>query len=107
MFMIVPTGRGQEIMSELIGKEDYEEILRWHYEMEKERGRDARPPHLRAPLLPGPAAEDEGVGEDVHPRSLTFSTGGGKGCVCAQSICFIDSRGTSSRAPISPRSPGT
>ena len=31
MFMIVPTGRGEEIMSELISKEDYEEILEWHY----------------------------------------------------------------------------
>ena len=32
-------------------------------------------------------------GETFTPRSLTFSTGGGKGCVCAQSICFIDSKG--------------
>src|SRR6056297_3013088 len=35
MFMIVPTGRGEEIMSELISPEDYEEILTWHYEQEK------------------------------------------------------------------------
>lgn len=35
MFMIVPTGRGEEIMSELISKEDYEEILEWHYQQEK------------------------------------------------------------------------
>ena len=27
MFMIVPTGRGEEIMNELITKEDYEEIV--------------------------------------------------------------------------------
>ena len=32
MFMIVPTGRGEEIMSELISKEDYEDILDWHYQ---------------------------------------------------------------------------
>jgi MoaA/NifB/PqqE/SkfB family radical SAM enzyme len=36
MFMIVPTGRGEEIMSELISKEDYEEILAWHYRQERE-----------------------------------------------------------------------
>jgi len=36
MFMIVPTGRGEEIMSELISKEDYEEILKWHYQQEKQ-----------------------------------------------------------------------
>ncbi len=35
MFMIVPTGRGEEIMNELVSKEDYEEILSWHYEQEK------------------------------------------------------------------------
>ena len=33
MFMIVPTGRGEEIMNELISKEAYEEILEWHYQM--------------------------------------------------------------------------
>ena len=36
MFMIVPTGRGQDIMDELISAENYEEILNWHYQMEKE-----------------------------------------------------------------------
>ncbi|MCG2813375.1 MAG: radical SAM protein, partial [Thermodesulfovibrionales bacterium] len=36
MFMIVPTGRGEEIMNELISKEAYEEILEWHYQMEKD-----------------------------------------------------------------------
>ncbi len=36
LFMIVPTGRGEEIMNELISKEDYEKILEWHYQMEKD-----------------------------------------------------------------------
>ena len=36
MFMIVPTGRGKEILDELISKEDYEEILEWHFQMEKQ-----------------------------------------------------------------------
>ena len=35
MFMIVPTGRGEDIMDELIAPEDYEKLLVWHYEMEK------------------------------------------------------------------------
>ena len=93
MFMIVPTGRGQEIMSELIGKEEYEEILEWHYRMEKdEKEMLVRPtcaPHYYRVRLQKMKEE----GETFEPRSLTFSTGGGKGCVCAQSICFIDSRG--------------
>ena len=36
MFMIVPMGRGEELMAELIPKEDYDEILKWHFEMELE-----------------------------------------------------------------------
>lgn len=35
MFMIVPTGRAEELLNELISDEDYEKILNWHYDMEK------------------------------------------------------------------------
>jgi radical SAM protein with 4Fe4S-binding SPASM domain len=93
MFMIVPTGRGQEIMSELISKEDYEEILEWHYQMEKQETemlvRPTCAPHYYRVRLQKMKEE----GQKFQPRSLTFSTGGGKGCICAQSICFIDSKG--------------
>jgi radical SAM protein with 4Fe4S-binding SPASM domain len=93
MFMIVPTGRGQEIMSELISKEDYEEILEWHYRMERQETdmlvRPTCAPHYYRVRLQK-MKED---GEKFTPRTLTFSTGGGKGCICAQSICFIDSKG--------------
>jgi len=90
MFMIVPTGRGEEIMSELVSKEDYEDILKWHYEMEK--GEDellVRPtcaPHYYR-IVPQ-MAKEEGV--KFERRSLTFSTGGGKGCIAGQTICLID-----------------
>ena len=90
MFMIVPTGRGEEIMNELISPDDYEEILSWHYEQEK--GEDdilMRPtcaPHYYR-IVPQ-RAKAEGV--DFKRRSLTFSTGGGKGCIAAQTICLID-----------------
>ena len=93
MFMIVPTGRGEAIMSELISKEDYEEILEWHYQMEKQETemlvRPTCAPHYYRVRLQKMKEE----GEKFQPRSLTFSTGGGKGCICAQSICFIDSKG--------------
>ena len=93
MFMIVPTGRGEEIMNELVSKEDYEEILRWHYEQEKlEREMLMRPtcaPHYYR-IVPQ-MARAEGGG--FKRRSLTFSTGGGKGCIAAQSICLIDCMG--------------
>ena len=90
MFMIVPTGRGEEIMSELISKEDYEEILEWHYQQEKSEDeilmRPTCAPHYYR-IVPQ-MAKAEGV--DFERRSLTFSTGGGKGCIAAQTICLID-----------------
>ncbi|MBW2735697.1 MAG: radical SAM protein, partial [Deltaproteobacteria bacterium] len=93
MFMIVPTGRGEEIMAELVSKEDYEEILEWHYHQEKQEQeilmRPTCAPHYYR-VVPQ-MARKEGVG--FKRRSLTFSTGGGKGCIAAQSICLIDCMG--------------
>ena len=90
MFMIVPTGRAEEIMNELISKEDYEEILEWHYEMEKlEEEMLVRPtcaPHYYRVVLQ--KAKEEG--EKVKRRTLKFSTGGSKGCIAGQLICLID-----------------
>jgi heme b synthase len=93
MFMIVPTGRGEDIFSELIPKEDYEEILKWHYEMEKNEDnilvRPTCAPHYYR-VVPQMAKAE---GKKFKRRSLTFSTGGGKGCIAAQSICLIDAFG--------------
>ena len=90
MFMIVPTGRGEEIMNELISKEDYEEILDWHYRMEKnEKDILVRPtcaPHYYRIVLQKQKEE----GEKFERRSLKFSTGGSKGCIAGQVICLID-----------------
>ncbi|MCK9389128.1 MAG: radical SAM protein [Sulfuritalea sp.] len=90
MFMIVPTGRGEDIMSELISKDDYEEILAWHYQQEKEESeilmRPTCAPHYYR-VVPQMAKAE---GAKFKRRSLTFSTGGGKGCIAAQTICLID-----------------
>jgi radical SAM protein with 4Fe4S-binding SPASM domain len=90
MFMIVPTGRGEEIMEELISKEDYEELLNWHYEMEKnEKDMLVRPtcaPHYYRLVLQK-QKEDK---ENFERRSLKFSTGGSKGCIAGQVISLID-----------------
>ncbi len=90
MFMIVPTGRGEEIMQELISKEDYEEILNWHYQMEKEENdilvRPTCAPHYYRIVLQ--KAKEEGV--RFQRRTLKFSTGGAKGCIAGQLICLID-----------------
>jgi len=90
MFMIVPTGRGEEIMSELISPEDYERLLEWHYEMEKnEKDMLVRPtcaPHYYRVKMQL-AKRD---GERLEHRTLKFSTGGSKGCLAGQLICLID-----------------
>ncbi|KJR42795.1 radical SAM domain-containing protein [Candidatus Magnetoovum chiemensis] len=90
MFMIVPTGRGEGLMSELISKEDYEDILNWHYEMEKQEDtllvRPTCAPHYYRIVLQN-AKKDKG---QYKKRSLKFSTGGSKGCLAGQLICLID-----------------
>ena len=72
MFMIVPTGRGEEIMSELISKEDYEEILEWHYQQEKDEDeilmRPTCAPHYYR--VAPQRAKAEGV--TFERRSLSF-----------------------------------
>ncbi len=90
MFMIVPVGRGKEVMEELIDKEDYEKILEWHFFMElQEEEMLVRP--TCAPMyyrICIQLAKKHGI--SYRRRSLKFSTGGAKGCVAAQSIAFID-----------------
>ncbi len=90
MFMIVPTGRGEEIMNELISKEEYEEILDWHYDMEMDEGemlvRPTCAPHYYRVVL----QQAKKKGDKLKRRTLKFSTGGAKGCIAGQLICLID-----------------
>jgi len=106
MFMIVPTGRGEDIMNELISKEDYEEILDWHYQMEKdEKDLLVRPtcaPHYYRIVLQKQKEE----GEKIERRTLSFSTGGAKGCIAGQVICLIDVDGNVLPCSYFPKSAG-
>lgn len=90
MFMIVPTGRGEAIMDELISAEDYEKILDWHYDMESEEHdmlvRPTCAPHYYRVVLQRHKKE----GSKFERRTLKFSTGGSKGCIAGQLICLID-----------------
>jgi radical SAM protein with 4Fe4S-binding SPASM domain len=106
MFMIVPTGRGEDIMDELISKDEYEEILNWHYDMEKlEKDILVRPtcaPHYYRIVLQR-NKEDE---EKLERRTLKFSTGGSKGCLAGQLICLIDVDGEVLPCSYFPKSAG-
>jgi len=89
MFIIVPTGRGKDIFDELISKEDYREILKWHFHLElEEKDMFIRPtcaPEYYA--LCDMEAKKQKI--DFKRRNLKFSTGGAKGCIAAQKIAFI------------------
>ena len=106
MFMIVPTGRGEEIMNELISKEDYEEVLEWHYQMEKgEKEMLVRPtcaPHYYRIVLQ--KSKEEGT--KFERRTLKFSTGGSKGCIAGQLIALIDVDGDVLPCSYFPKSAG-
>jgi heme b synthase len=106
LFMIVPTGRGEDLMAELISKEDYESILRWHFEQElKEDQILMRPtcaPHYYRVFRELARA----AGIKFERRNLKFSTGGGKGCIAGQLICLIDQRGNVQPCSYLPRFAG-
>ncbi len=90
MFMIVPTGRGEDVMSELISVDDYDDILNWHYDAEHEEDellmRPTCAPHYYRLVMQRQKAEKD----KWRRKDLTFSTGTGKGCIAAQTICLID-----------------
>ncbi len=106
MFMIVPTGRGEEIMKELIPADEYESILKWHYQMEEEEDemlvRPTCAPHYYRIRL----QEAKAKGEQVQHRSLKFSTGGAKGCLAGQLIVLIDVDGNVLPCSYFPKSAG-
>ncbi|MCK5340267.1 MAG: radical SAM protein [Desulfobulbaceae bacterium] len=106
MFMIVPTGRGEDIMEELISAEDYEKLLEWHYEMEKNEDellvRPTCAPHYYR--IVRQLAKERG--EKFERRNLKFSTGGSKGCLAGQVICLIDVDGEVLPCSYFPKSAG-
>jgi len=106
MFMIVPTGRGEDIMEELIPQKLYDDILDWHYEVEKEENellmRPTCAPHYYRVIREKAKAS----GEKVERRNLNFSTGGSKGCLAGQLICLIDVDGEILPCSYFPKSAG-
>ena len=106
MFMIVPTGRGQDILAELISPEDYEELLNWHYDIEKEEDdmlvRPTCAPHYYRIVLQRSKKDKD----KFKRRSLKFSTGGSKGCLAGQLICLIDVDGEVLPCSYFPKSAG-
>lgn len=103
--MIVPTGRGEDIMEELIPAKVYDDILEWHYQVEKEEDdllmRPTCAPHYYRMVMQ--KAKEEG---GFERRSLQFSTGGSKGCLAGQLICLVDVDGEILPCSYFPKSAG-
>ena len=90
MFMIVPTGRGEDVMEELIPAPVYDEILEWHYEQEKKEDELLMRPTCAPHYYRIVRQKSKEEGNRFKRRNLKFSTGGSKGCLAAQLICLID-----------------
>jgi AdoMet-dependent heme synthase len=90
MFMIVPTGRGEGIMEELIPEKLYDEILEWHYRVEKQETELLMRPTCAPHYYRIVRQKTKEEGSAFKRRNLKFSTGGSKGCLAGQLICLIN-----------------
>jgi len=93
LFMIVPTGRAEEAMDELISREDYEKILHWHYDQELEETEILMRPTCAPHYFRIVRERSRKEGRKWKHRSLGFATGVAKGCLAGQHIAFIDRHG--------------
>lgn len=93
MFMVVPTGRGEELLSELLTSDDYQATLDWHYEMEAGEDKMLVRPTCAPHYYRIRFQKNKAKGLKIKSRTLSFSTGGGKGCIAGQTIMVIDVEG--------------
>ncbi len=91
IFLLVPTGRGEEIESEEIPPQEYERILNWFYDKSK-----GSPIQLKATCAPHyfrimrQRAKAEGIKITRETHGLEAMT---KGCLGGSGFCFVSSRG--------------
>lgn len=90
LFMVVPSGRGQRLLNELIDAKCYDEILNWHFDMEKEEEQMMVRPTCAPHYYRIRFEHNKAKGLHIKSRPLSFGTGGAKGCIAGQSICTID-----------------
>ncbi len=89
LFFLVPTGRGEE--SDEVSPEDYESILNWLYDMQKEAKillKATCAPHYFRVMRQ--RAKKEGIEISVNTHSYEAMT---KGCLGGTSFCFVSSVG--------------
>ncbi len=93
LFLIVPTGRGKELMNELIKAHEYEKILNWHYDTESKDNDILLRPTCAPQYYRIALQRSIKEGKKYQRKNLSFSTGGSKGCLAGQLIALITANG--------------
>lgn len=91
IFLLVPTGRGEEIESEEIPPEEYERVLNWFYDKSKDKTMQLKatcaPHYFR---IMRQRAKAEGIRITPETHGLEAMT---KGCLGGSAFCFVSSMG--------------
>lgn len=91
IFLLVPTGRGEEIESEEIPPQEYERVLNWFYDMSKDKRIQLKAtcaPHYFRIMRQRAKAEGIKITKETH--GLEAMT---KGCLGGSGFCFVSSKG--------------
>lgn len=91
IFLLVPTGRGEEIESEEIPPEEYERVLNWFYDKSKDKRIQLKAtcaPHYFRIMRQRANAEGIRITKETH--GLEAMT---KGCLGGSAFCFVSSKG--------------
>ena len=91
IFLLVPTGRGEEIAEQEIPPEEYERVLNWFYDKNKEKKIQLKatcaPHYFR---IMRQRAKEEGIKITPETHGLEAMT---KGCLGGSGFCFISYKG--------------
>ncbi len=91
IFLLVPTGRGEEIEEEEIPPEEYERVLNWFYDKSKDSRLQLKAtcaPHYFRIMRQRAKAEGIRITRETHGfEAMT------KGCLGGSAFCFVSSKG--------------
>lgn len=90
LFMVVPTGRGSDLLEELISPKDYKEILDWHAKIEENEAEILMRPTCAPHYYRIRFEQAKEKGDLKKHRNLSFSPTGSKGCLAGQTIALLD-----------------
>ncbi|RNI11487.1 heme b synthase [Methanohalophilus portucalensis] len=91
IFLLVPTGRGENLANEEIPPAEYERILRWFYEQKKHTSLELKatcaPHYFR---IMRQCAEKEGMEVSINTHGFDAVS---RGCLGGTAFCFVSSTG--------------